>query len=334
MNIGVLTSGFFHILFGFLLFINLENILIQRKDVIQNVKVELISETDYKKLILEEKIKKSKPLETGEANFVKPIIEKKRSENAKENKIKAVGNELKGVTEPEITKVEIRKTPGEIITGIAQLGEEGTNYSENVREIPGENTSPDKTKPEKKNKKNAPTTTNISPEGKNTAIVSGALKIAKIPSKKPNDFRELKLTESTEEADNSDIYDQLINEVTKENSVEEKEVNESPMQNFAKARMLEKLNSNWNVVSINRLPNFEKYVIILEIPLNSRGNIIGAIKTVYPKSLEGNFLIAKRSAINAVLESIPFQVPEEIFPNGLILRVVFDPKTNVGANNG
>ena len=81
-------------------------------------------------------------------------------------------------------------------------------------------------------------------------------------------------------------------------------------------------------------PNYEKYVIVLEIPLNSSGKIIGPIKTVYPIKLEGNFLIAKRSAIKAVLESTPFQVPKEIFPNGLILRVVFDPKSNVGVNNG
>ena len=148
------------------------------------------------------------------------------------------------------------------------------------------------------------------------------------------DFSKLKQTESIKEVDNSDIYDQLVKEVAKENLAEIKEINESPMQNLAKARMREKLNSNWNVVSINRLPNFEKYVITLEIPLNSRGNLIGTIKTVYPKSLDGNFSIAERSAINAVMESIPFQVPKEIFPNGLILRVVFDPKTNIGANNG
>ncbi len=334
MNIGVYTSGFFHLLFGILLLINIENILIQRKDVIQSVRVEVISETDYKKMISEDSKNKSKPLENGKVNFVNPITEKKQSENAKEKKIKSVGNELKGVTEPNIIKVQTRKTPGEIITGIAQRGEEGINHSENVSSSLGKNSSLDKSKLEKKNKKNAPTTTKISPEGINTAIVSGAIKIAKIPLKKPMDFSKLKQTESTEEVDNSDIYDQLINEVAKESVSQIKEINESPMQNLAKARMLEKLNSNWNVVSINRLPNFEKYVIELEIPLNSRGNIVGTIKTVYPKSLEGNFLIAKRSAINAVLESIPFQVPKEIFPNGLILRVVFDPKTNVGANNG
>ncbi len=160
------------------------------------------------------------------------------------------------------------------------------------------------------------------------------MEITKIPLFKPEEFRRLDSTDITDQADNSSIYEQLVNEVVKEISLEKKEEAESPIQNLAKVRMLEKLNNNWNVVSINRLPNFEKYVIILEIPLSSKGNIIGSIKTVYPKTLEGNFLIAKRSAINAVLESIPFKVPSEIFPNGLILRVVFDPKTNIGANNG
>ena len=30
----------------------------------------------------------------------------------------------------------------------------------------------------------------------------------------------------------------------------------------------------------------------------------------------------------------PFPVPKESFPKGLVLRVVFDPETNVGVNNG
>ena len=50
--------------------------------------------------------------------------------------------------------------------------------------------------------------------------------------------------------------------------------------------------------------------------------------------ISGNFIIAKRSAINAILESSPFPVPKESFPRGLVLRVVFDPETNVGVNNG
>ena len=94
------------------------------------------------------------------------------------------------------------------------------------------------------------------------------------------------------------------------------------------------LNDNWNVVSINRLPNYEKYVIILELKIDGNGNISGPIKVVYPEKVVGNFIIAKRSAIKAVLESTPFPVPKESFPKGLNLRVVFDPETNVGVNNG
>ena len=62
MNIGVLTSGFFHLMFCILVLINIENILIQREDIVQSLKVDFISETDYTKLIEGERAKKSKPL--------------------------------------------------------------------------------------------------------------------------------------------------------------------------------------------------------------------------------------------------------------------------------
>ena len=109
---------------------------------------------------------------------------------------------------------------------------------------------------------------------------------------------------------------------------------ETSIQRLTKARILQKLNENWNVVSINRLANYEKYVIILELKIDKNGNISGPIKLVYPQKASGNFLIAKRSAIKAVLESAPFPVPKGSFPRGLVLRVVFDPETNVGVNNG
>ena len=117
-------------------------------------------------------------------------------------------------------------------------------------------------------------------------------------------------------------------------SKNKEKVAETSIQSLAKARILQTLNDNWNVVSINRLPNYEKYVIILELKIDVNGNISGPIKLVYPEKASGNFLIAKRSAIKAILESSPFPVPKESFPKGLVLRVVFDPETNVGVNNG
>ena len=131
---------------------------------------------------------------------------------------------------------------------------------------------------------------------------------------------------------NEEVYDNLIEQVV--NNKKNEKVLETSIQRLTKARILQKLNENWNVVSINRLANYEKYVIILELKIDKNGNISGPIKLVYPQKASGNFLIAKRSAIKAVLESSPFPVPKESFPRGLVLRVVFDPETNVGVNNG
>ena len=125
----------------------------------------------------------------------------------------------------------------------------------------------------------------------------------------------------------------LMSEISEKVKKKER-VLETSIQRLTKARILQKLNENWNVVSINRLANYEKYVIILELKIDKNGNISGPIKLVYPRKASGNFLIAKRSAIKAVLESSPFPVPKESFPRGLVLRVVFDPETNVGVNNG
>jgi len=334
MNVGVFTSGFFHVLFGILLIINIEKVLISKKEITQSINIQIISSKNYKKLISEEKILKSKPLGMDSSILLKPIAESEKVNNVGQEVIEAIGNELLGLTEPNIEKVKKRKTTDEIITGIAQDSNSGKSLTEEVKLADEKKTAEAKSKTELKIEKSEATTTSISSEGKEVEIVSGALKVAKLPLNKPSEVRKLKPTDLPEDDSNVNIYDQLVEEVAKvELTPEIKEI-ESPVQNLAKARMLQKLNSNWNVVSINRLPNYEKYLIILEIPLNSSGNIIGSIKTVYPKVVEGNFLIAKRSAINAVLESIPFQVPGEIFPKGLILRVVFDPKSNIGVNNG
>ncbi len=100
----------------------------------------------------------------------------------------------------------------------------------------------------------------------------------------------------------------------------------SSIATLVKKQILEKINNNWNVVSLKRLPNFEKYKVTLEIPINSQGRISGSVKMIDPKNISGNFVLAKRVAVNAVLDSVPFAIPSEIFPNGLILKIVFDPE--------
>ena len=111
----------------------------------------------------------------------------------------------------------------------------------------------------------------------------------------------------------------------RENEREEKE--NVDIRNLIKGKILEKVNNNWNVIALKNLKDFEKYVVTLEVLLNPRGEIIGPIKVVKPKKVYGNFVLAKRVATNAIIDSAPFKIPESIFPTGLNLQITFDPRT-------
>ena len=332
MRQGLYTSGFFHIFAGLLLIANFQLLQENPNEVLDKVSVKLLSEQELNELTA---------LETTSALEVQNFLPRTLSDsNNNPKKIfiplkKNVGNEIEGITEPNIIEIKKRKTSDEIITTRAQRGE--NNVEEHVKERVSRSVQK-KDSSEKQNNyqaKQKNTSSHISSEGKNVEIISGALNIAKLPPSRPT-FVEPSDQEDTNEPalqkNNDEVYDNLIEQVV--NNQKNEKVLETSIQRLTKARILQKLNENWNVVSINRLANYEKYVIILELKIDKNGNISGPIKLVYPQKASGNFLIAKRSAIKAVLESSPFPVPKESFPRGLVLRVVFDPETNVGVNNG
>ena len=332
MRQGIYTSGFFHLFGGFLLIANFQLLENNSNEVLNKVSVKLLSEQELIELTDVEK----KSVEEAE-NFQPKMITDLTSNPKKiamPPKINA-GNEIKGLTEPNIIKIKKRKTRDEIITDRAQRGNDDVEKQvekKSSRSVQ-KNDLPEKSNNDQAKQKN--TSSQISSEGKNVEIISGALKIAKLPLSKPSfveqsDQNDTKKTTSTKQ--NDEVYNNLIEQVL--NSQKKKKVAENSIQRLTKARILQTLNDNWNVVSINRLPNYEKYVIILELKIDENGYISGPIKLVYPQKASGNFEIAKRSAINAVLESSPFPLAKESFPRGLVLRVVFDPKTNVGVNNG
>ena len=331
MRQGLYTSGILHSFLGLVLITNFQILENKPDELLSNVSVKLLSEQELMKL---SKVETTEALEV--TNFEpenkvdvdrypkKPEIPPKRN----------IGNEIKGFSEPEVIEIKKRKTKDEIITDQAQRGDSELNKLPKKEEnrILEDNKVVEKTNDDNSKQKN--TSSQISSEGKDVEIVSGALKIAKIPSFKPSVFdkgNESSANETVLNTDKNDIYSDLIEKVVKS---KKEEVTETSIQRLAKARILKTLNDNWNVVSINRLPNYEKYVIILELKIDNSGNISGPIRVVYPEKASGNFLIAKRSAIKAVLESSPFPVPKESFPRGLVLRVVFDPEKNVGVNNG
>ena len=332
MRQGIYTSGFFHLFGGFLLIANFQLLENNSNEVLNKVSVKLLSEQELIELTDVEK-KSAKEAENFQPKMITDLTSNPKK-IAMPPKINA-GNEIKGLTEPNIIKIKKRKTRDEIITDSAQRGDDDVEKQvekKSSRSVQ-KNDLPEKSNNDQAKQKN--TSSQISSEGKNVEIISGALKIAKLPLSKPSfveqsDQNDTKKTTSTKQ--NDEVYNNLIEQVL--NSQKKKKVAENSIQRLTKARILQTLNDNWNVVSINRLPNYEKYVIILELKIDENGYISGPIKLVYPQKASGNFEIAKRSAINAVLESSPFPLAKESFPRGLVLRVVFDPKTNVGVNNG
>ena len=332
MRQGLYTSGFFHIFGGFLLIANFQLLEENPNEALNKVSVKLLSEQELDELTA---LKTTSALEVQ--NFQPKTLTdpnnapKKISIPPKEN----VGNEIKGVTEPNIIEIKKRKTNDEIITNRAQRGENDVEelVKERVSSSIQKKDSAEKQNNDQAKQKN--TSSHISSEGKNVEIISGALNIAKLPPSRPT-FVELSDQDDTKDPtfqkNNNEVYNNLIEQVV--NYQKKERGLETSIERLTKARILQKLNENWNVVSINRLANYEKYVIILELKIDENGYISGPIKLVYPQKASGNFEIAKRSAINAVLESSPFPVAKESFPRGLVLRVVFDPKTNVGVNNG
>ena len=332
MRQGIYTSGFFHLFGGFLLLANFQLLENNSNEVLNKVSVKLLSEQELIELAEREKTR-AKEVENFQPRTITDLNTNPKK-IAIPPKINA-GNEIKGLTEPNIIKIKKRKTSDEIITEHAQRGDDDVEkqVEKKSNRTVQKNDLQEKSNNDRAKQKN--TSSQISSEGENVEIVSGALKIAKLPLLKPNfveqsDQNDLKKTISTKQ--NDEVYNNLIEQVL--NSQKKEKIAENSIQRLTKARILQTLNDNWNVVSINRLPNYEKYVIILELKIDENGYISGPIKLVYPQKASGNFEIAKRSAINAVLESSPFPVAKEIFPRGLVLRVVFDPKTNVGVNNG
>ena len=332
MRKGLYTSGFFHLFAGFLLITNFQLLENKPNEVLNNVSVRLLSQQELTALVNEEtttalEVQNFQPQNIKDPNNYpkKPFVPTKKN----------AGNEIKGITEPDIIEIKKRKTSDEIITDTAQRGD--SEFKQQAKKLDSKVVQKKELieKSDKNKSKQKNTSSQISSEGENVEIISGALKTAKLPQVKPN-FEELidknNTTDNKSLKEKDEVYNKLIEQVI--NSREDEKNVETPIQSLAKARILQTLNDNWNVVSINRLPNYEKYVIILELKIDKNGDISGPIKLVYPEKVSGNFLIAKRSAIKAVLDSSPFPVSKESFPSGLVLRVVFDPKTNVGVNNG
>ena len=183
MRQGIYTSGFFHLFGGFLLLANFQLLENNSNEVLNKVSVKLLSEQELIELAEREKTR-AKEVESFQPRTITDLNTNPKK-IAIPPKINA-GNEIKGLTEPNIIKIKKRKTSDEIITEHAQRGDDDVEkqVEKKSNRTVQKNDLPEKSNNDQAKQKN--TSSQISSEGENVEIVSGALKIAKLPLLKPN----------------------------------------------------------------------------------------------------------------------------------------------------
>ena len=171
MRQGLYTSGFFHIFGGFLLIANFQLLQENPNEVLNKVSVKLLSEQELNELTA------SKTTSVLEAENLQPRTITDPNNNPKKISIppkENVGNEIKGVTEPNIIEIKKRKTNDEIITNRAQRGENDVEeqVKERVSRSAQKKDSSEKQNNDQAKQKN--TSSHNTSEVKNVEIISGA----------------------------------------------------------------------------------------------------------------------------------------------------------------
>ena len=210
MRQGLYTSGILHSFLGLVLITNFQILENKPDELLSNVSVKLLSEQELMKL---SEVETTKALEVTNFEPEKKVDIDRYPQKPEIPPKRNIGNEIKGLSEPEVIKIKKRKTKDEIITDQAQRGDSELNKLPKKEEnrILEDNKVVEKTNDDNSKQKN--TSSQISSEGKDVEIVSGALKIAKIPSSKPSDFYKGNGSSGNEtvlKTDKNDIYSDLI----------------------------------------------------------------------------------------------------------------------------
>ena len=93
-----------------------------------------------------------------------------------------------------------------------------------------------------------------------------------------------------------------------------------------KERVIEDITKNWNIAPLLEKANYEKYVVIIELSIDPKGQV-KEVNVIYPETLEGDFLVAKRLAMSAIAKSVPFKMSEQLLPEGIKLKIAFEPSS-------
>ena len=177
--------------------------------------------------------------------------------------------------------------------------------------------------------------TKITPEGKKNVpiVVSGAIKESSPPPSRPKPASQVisppvkrpKASELLKKNKQSNQIEMLLAQVE---SIEDQVAPEVSIyeKNSMMSAIAQKLAKYWEQGILAGNSNFEKYVVKVEVEVNSLGEIIGGVKPLVPRIPKGRYLIAFRQASNALISAATLPIIPDRYPSGITFEITFDPE--------
>jgi hypothetical protein len=178
--------------------------------------------------------------------------------------------------------------------------------------------------------------TQIVPEGKKNVeiVVSGALQSSLPPPSRPK-LVKTNLEPPVKRPKASDLLrrttevsqiEKLLAQVGSEIEEDVIEVSIIEKNNMMSA-IAQKLAKYWEQGILAGNSNFEKYVVQVEVEVNSIGQIVGVVKPLVPVVPKGRYLIAFRQASNALISAGTLPIVPDKYPSGITFKITFDPES-------
>ena len=242
------------------------------------------------------------------------------------------GNEKNSFTTPQISKPKPRTA--DRIDKIAV----SKSSSQKIVEIPKKaiKASDDALMVAKITEAEAPkeSSTKITPEEKKNAeiVVSGAVRNSAPPPSRPKQkkltekppVRRPKASDLLKKNNEIDQIEKLLSQVGTDLQQDAPEVSIIEKNNMRSA-IAQKLAKYWEQGILVGNSNFEKYIVQVEVEVNSIGEIVGGVKPLVPKVPKGRYLIAYRQASNALISASTLPIVPDKYPSGLTFKITFDP---------
>jgi hypothetical protein len=178
--------------------------------------------------------------------------------------------------------------------------------------------------------------TKIVPEGKKNVeiVVSGAVQSSVPPPSRPKTTEKLekppvkrpKASELLRKTKEIDQIERLLSQVEMESGEKTPEVSIVEKNNMM-AAISQKLAKYWEQGILAGNSNFEKYVVQVEVEVNSIGKIVGGVKPLIPVVPKGRYLIAFRQASNAIISAEILPIVPDKYPSGITFKITFDPES-------